>query len=254
MKFTVFTPTFNRAPTLHRPYTSLRQQTYRDFEWLIVDDGSCDETKQLIDGWVVTADFPIRYVWQPNSGKAAAINHGVSLAQGELFLILDSDDTCVPAALERFNHHWERIPDKRLFSGMTCHCMDENGLRIGDEFPIEDSTPIEIHNNLGVRGEKWGFHRTEVLAQHRFPSYGEKFVPDGLVWNRIARQYKIRYINECLRVYHRSHDGLSNARHTSPKSTAQYYLELIRDHRLTAKAYIRNGLNYLRFAYLAWRS
>jgi glycosyltransferase involved in cell wall biosynthesis len=253
VKFTVFTPTFNRGQVLHRAFQSLCAQTLRDFEWLIVDDGSDDDTRKLVEAWSAAADFSIRYQWQANAGKPAATNQGVALAKGELFLVLDSDDACTPNALERFLYHWERIPNQRDFSGITCHSMDENGDRIGDAFPVNDSTPVEVHTNLGVRGEKWGFHRTSVLAQHPFPDFGEKFVPEGLVWNRIARRYKIRYINECLRIYHRSIAGLSQARISSPRSTAQYYLEVIRDHRLTPAAYIRNGLNYLRFSYLARR-
>src|SRR5688572_23550113 len=104
--FTVFTPTHNRAHTLQRVYDSLRGQTFRDFEWLIVDDGSKDGTDRLAAAWARSADFEIRYRRQPNRGKHVAFNAGVRDARGELFLPLDSDDACVPRALERFIHHW----------------------------------------------------------------------------------------------------------------------------------------------------
>lgn len=80
---TVFTPTYNRAATLARVYESLQRQTFRDFEWLIVDDGSEDETAELVERWRSTCSFPIRYLWQPNQGKHVAFNRGVELAQGE---------------------------------------------------------------------------------------------------------------------------------------------------------------------------
>ena len=83
--FTVFTPTFNRACTLHRVYESLSAQTYRDFEWLVVDDGSSDDTRKLIDTWERQARFPLRYIYQPNQGKHVAFNRGVREARGELF-------------------------------------------------------------------------------------------------------------------------------------------------------------------------
>ena len=103
--FTVFTPTYNRAHTLSRVYKSLADQTFKNFEWLIVDDGSTDGTKVLIEKWTEEASFPIRYFYQENQGKHIAHNLGVKKARGELFLSLDSDDTCVPEALERFNYH-----------------------------------------------------------------------------------------------------------------------------------------------------
>src|SRR5690242_19362698 len=99
--FTVFTPTYNRAHTIERVYRSLCTQNCRDFEWLVVDDGSTDGTEALIRQWQHEAEFPIRYFWQPNAGKHVAMNRGVAEASGSLFLTLDSDDACVPWALER---------------------------------------------------------------------------------------------------------------------------------------------------------
>ena len=90
--FTVFTPTYNRAATLARVYESLQRQTFTDFEWIIVDDGSTDETAELVQQWRSESSFPIRYIWQPNQGKHVAFNRGVELARGELFLPHDSDD------------------------------------------------------------------------------------------------------------------------------------------------------------------
>src|SRR5437762_2817315 len=98
MIFTVFTPTYNRAGTLPRVYESLKAQTFRDFEWIIVDDGSADSTQELVQSWIGDLDFPIRYFRQQNQGKHVAVNLGVKEARGEFFLNLDSDDACVPEA------------------------------------------------------------------------------------------------------------------------------------------------------------
>ena len=103
--FTVFTPTFNRAYTLQGVYESLAMQTFRDFEWIIVDDGSTDNTENLISEWKKEANFVIRYYYQTNQGKHIASNKGVKEAQGELFLFLDSDDRCVPQTLEVFKKY-----------------------------------------------------------------------------------------------------------------------------------------------------
>ncbi|HOV80653.1 MAG TPA: glycosyltransferase family A protein [Bacillota bacterium] len=204
--FTVFTPTYNRARTLHRVYESLKNQTYRDFEWLIVDDGSADHTCELVSAWQAEADFPIRYIRQENCGKHLAFNRGAREAKGELFLTLDSDDACVPEALERFKHHWDAIPPviKPQFSSVTALCTDQYGNLIGGKFPydVTDSTYMEIHYKFKVRGEKWGFHRTEAIKKFLFPSVeGARFIPEGIVWSAIADQYKTRFVNEPLRIY-----------------------------------------------------
>lgn len=205
--FTVFTPTYNRAHTLPRVYESLKKQTFHDFEWLIVDDGSVDGTAELVTSWQKDTPFPIRYLWQKNRHKKVAFNRGVREARGELFLPLDSDDECVPYALERFIYHWNQIPAdlKEKFSGVTALCMDQNGRVIGDYFPGEehiDSDSQEIRYKYGVRGEKWGFHRTEILREYPFPEDIKGHVPEGLVWSAIAQKYKTRFVNEALRVYY----------------------------------------------------
>jgi glycosyltransferase involved in cell wall biosynthesis len=202
--FTVFTPTYNRAYTLPRVYESLRAQTYRDFEWLIVDDGSTDGTRELVEGWQ-QADFPIRYVWQENQGKHMAFNLAVEHAQGALFLVLDSDDACVPTALERFYAHWQDITPQRRqeYVGVTALCQDLQGRLVGSFFPADvfDSNSLEIRFKYGIKGEKWGFQRIEVLRQFPFPKLPKIFVQESLVWRRIAQQYRTRYVNEMLRIY-----------------------------------------------------
>lgn len=217
--FTVFTPTYNRADTLHRVYASLAAQTYRDFEWLICDDGSTDDTRERVERWQHQAAFPIRYVWQPNQGKHVAYNHGVREARGELFLGLDSDDACVPHALARLKELWDSIPEsaRARFSAVTVLCVDQHGHLVGDRFPFDptDSDSLEIRYRWKVRGEKWGFQRTAVLEEFPFPVVDDvRHVPPSVVWNAIARRYKTRYVNEVLRIYYvrERPDRLSTAR------------------------------------------
>ena len=204
--FTVFTATYNRAHTLHRVYTSLAQQTFTDFEWLVVDDGSTDNTSQLIKAWKKEASFPIRYIQQDNSGKHVAFNRGVALAEGELLLVLDSDDACVPNALKQFKYHWDNIDDQERpqFSGVTSLCEDQDGKLVGDPFPqdIMDSDSLELRYRYKVQGEKWGFHRTDILCRYPFPEdLKQTYVPEDIIWNKIARKYKTRFVNEKLRIY-----------------------------------------------------
>jgi glycosyltransferase involved in cell wall biosynthesis len=204
--FTVFTPTYDRAHTLHRVYRSLFAQTFRDFEWLIVDDGSTDDTAAVVKLWQQEATFPIRYFYQQNQGKHVAFNRGVRNARGHLFLPLDSDDECTRDALERFLLNWHAIPNAQqsAFCGVTCLCVDQTGKLLGNEFPqrIMDSDSLEVAHRFKVRGEKWGFTRTEILREYPFPEPpGVKFLPEGIVWSQIARRYRTRFVNERLRVY-----------------------------------------------------
>lgn len=137
--FTICTPTYNRAHTLSRVHESLMRQTFRDFEWVVVDDGPTDGTGELVRKW--KADhrtwFPIRYFWQENQHKKVAFNRGVREARGELFLVADSDDWFPPNALETFAEHWRLIPDgeREQFAGVCGLCVYENGRVVGDRFP-----------------------------------------------------------------------------------------------------------------------
>ena len=205
--FTVFTPTFNRARTLPRVHASLAQQTFRDFEWLIVDDGSTDGTRELVETWLAESEFRIRYVHKPNGGKHTAFNTGVDLAQGQLFLCHDSDDACTPDALQVFHDAWVSIDPRRreTFTGVCCLVMDSNGDVVGDRFPADvfdsDSSALRFKYHIG--GEKWAFHRIDVVREFRFPEYeGLRYVPESIVIGRIASRYQERFINKALRIYY----------------------------------------------------
>lgn len=257
--FTVFTPTFNRAGTLHKVYDSLRAQTFKDFEWLIVDDGSTDNTKGLIEKWQSEAEFPIRYIYQENRGKHVAFNRGVKEAKGELFLTFDSDDACVPEALREFKYYWDNIPSEKRedFSGVTALCQDERGNVIGNEFPsvVVDDSPIIMNFKHNVYGDKWGFHRTEILRRCPFPEIvGEKFIPEGIVWNRIALKYKVRFINKKLEIVEYQMDGLTvssvRIRVSNPLGSRLYYKEFI-SLPLPIGKKINNIVNYIRFSFHA---
>jgi glycosyltransferase involved in cell wall biosynthesis len=213
--FTVFTPTYNRAHTLHRVYQSLVAQTYRDFEWSIVDDGSADGTRELVAQWQQENLFPIEYIYQENQGKHIATNRGVATAKGELFLTFDSDDSCVPEALERFKYHWDSIPleQKQQFSAVTCLCKDENGRIVGNKFPFDptDSDSLEVRYRFRIVGDKWGFHRTEIMREFPFPELsGCNYVPEVIVWSAIARKYKTRFVNEPLYTIWAGADRVTN--------------------------------------------
>lgn len=256
--FTVFTPSYNRAHTLGRVYESLQKQTWRDFEWLVVDDGSSDNTAELVQGWAKDADFPIRYLRKENGGKHTAHNLAVTEARGQLFAILDSDDWFTQDALTRFYHHWESIPqtERQNFAGLGALFAAPDGSLIGSNFPAEvfDADDLSIRLKHRVTGDKCGVYRTEVLRQFLFPVVpGERFVTEALVWNRIAMRYKIRFINEVLSIKDYQNEGLSEAsarvRAQNPQAACLYYQEFVnRDYPLPVRVRLRNYANYIRYS------
>lgn len=118
-KITVFTPTYNRGNLLRCVYESLQKQTYKDFEWVIVDDGSTDETERIVTELKNEAKFPIIYKKKKNEGKHIAINEGCCLARGEWFFIVDSDDYLTDDALDAVNYYSNKIRDKSDFAGVV---------------------------------------------------------------------------------------------------------------------------------------
>lgn len=254
-RFSVFTPTFNRARLLPQVYDCLRKQTFRDFEWLIVDDGSTDGTREVVEEWQRAGELEIVYLHQDNGGKHVAFNRGVAIARGELLLPLDSDDVCIPTALERLAHWWLDIPqqDRAEYSGVSCQCADKSGRIVGASFPsaVVDAHPVDFLLRLGVPGERWGFCRVDLLRAFPFPENpGERFVPEGLVWNRIGSRHKIRFIAEALRIYEPLPGGLTSSlvrlRSAYPQSTCQYYQEYLQ-FDLPPLVRARTLINYVRF-------
>ncbi|MCB5362499.1 glycosyltransferase family 2 protein [Pusillimonas sp. CC-YST705] len=212
--FTVMTPTFNRAHTLGRVFESLLAQTGVDFEWLVVDDGSTDNTAQEVAQWQQHAPFPVRYVWQPNRHKKAAFNHGVREARGSWLVALDSDDALEADALAQMQAVIASLPTERqaVFFAVTGLCARPDGRIVGDLFPKDgmDASVLDMVFRYRVAGEKFGCMRTEVLRRFPFPEDVPGFVPESLVWRAIARAgYLSRHVNQVFRVYHDSGDSLS---------------------------------------------
>jgi glycosyltransferase involved in cell wall biosynthesis len=205
--FTIFTPTYNRCHTLYRAFNSLCAQTLRNFEWLVVDDGSTDDTGQLVSTWAKRADFPIRYIRQDHAGKHIAHNRALAEARGVFFAPLDSDDALVPDALQKLFHCWNSIPEqeRHLFYSVDGLCCDQHGNIVGDRYPRDpfDSDLREMKYVYRLAGEKWGVGLTDILRRFPFPDLpGIGYIPEGIVWMDIAKRFKSRAINEVVRVYY----------------------------------------------------
>jgi glycosyltransferase involved in cell wall biosynthesis len=208
--FTVLTPTYNRAQTLPRVYESLSRQTYTDFEWLIVDDGSADGTSDLVRRWQGQAPLRIRCVKMPeNRGIPAARNRGIEEARGRFVVMLDSDDACLPQSLERFKFHWDSIPEGERdgFVGVTTLCNDQHGNPVGSDLHTSplDSDSLEMRHRYRYRHEMWGMQRVDVLRRYPFP--GIRGASEAVAWFEIARRYRTRFFQDRLRTYYIDEPG-----------------------------------------------
>lgn len=261
MLLTIFTPTYNRAYTLPKLFESLKSQTSKDFEWLIVDDGSADETETLIrDYRLQVADcsqknqgFEIRYFKQENGGKHRAINRGLKEARGELFFIVDSDDFLAPDAVEWIGREFEAIRDDERFAGLSGIRITPDGKKIGGDkdFGTIDATALEIRRVHHVQGDLAEMFKTSVLRKYPFLEVeGERFCPEALVWNRIALRYMLRFVHKGIYVCDYLPDGLTakivQIRHRSPLASMTFYAELF-GYEQTFRLKVRAAINFWRF-------
>lgn len=209
---TVFTPTYNRAYIITKLYASLQEQTCRDFEWLVVDDGSTDNTEQLFKIWLKESDLKIRYIKQENGGKHRAINKGVIEAKGEWFFIVDSDDYVPKDSIALISKHIEKVQSDLTIAGVCGMRYYPNGERVGGNVEFNEylCNAFEFRYKYHVRGDLAEVFRVSVLKQYPFPEIeGEKFCPEALVWNAISSKFKILYFNKNTYVCEYLSDGLS---------------------------------------------
>jgi glycosyltransferase involved in cell wall biosynthesis len=258
--FTVFTATYDRAATLPRLKLSLEAQTFQDFEWVIVDDGSTDGTAELVEGWRKESALEIQYIRQEHAGKHVAFNNGVRRARGRLFASVDSDDECVPNALERLLHHWDSIPRalRGSFSAVSALAMRDNGEVVGDGFPTQPWDSDSLHKYFASvgQGDKWGFHRTDVLREFPFPEpAGLEFVSEAVVWFAIARRFRTRYVNEPLLIVHSDAPGERLHRLTRRTTGGRllFHQDIITKYLdfMTTSPWLvlRSGINYCRYSF-----
>ncbi len=213
--FTVFTPTYNRADKIHRVFESLMTQTYTNFEWLIIDDGSTDKTREIVEDFIKKARFPVKYIWQKNQGKHIASNNGLYAAKGYFFLCADSDDKFTPDTLKVFYDTWISIPENKRdeFCGVRLSVMDQYGNRVSDDYSaIEpfDAFFQEAFYIKRFRKETWWMLKTTLHKQFLFPEqFVGVLVPEGIVLRKINTQYKTRCVNKTTRIYFTDYNEFS---------------------------------------------
>ena len=198
---TVFTPAYNRAHTLPRTYESLKNQTCKDFIWLVVDDGSKDGTKELVSSWIKDeSTFEIQYIYKENGGMHTAHNTAYENIRTELNVCIDSDDMMPSNAVELILNKWDEVKNKG-YAGLIGLDSDLNGSIIGKGFPegLTETTLCGYYAS-GGQGDKKLVYRTDVINQYPpYPEFeGEKYVALGCKYRLIDQDYKLAVLDEVL--------------------------------------------------------
>ncbi|MBQ7896608.1 MAG: glycosyltransferase family 2 protein [Oscillospiraceae bacterium] len=213
-KLTVLTPTFNRAGTLGLAYESLCNQSCKDFIWLIVDDGSADETSTIVSQWQLRQNgFDIQYFHKENGGKHTAINFAAKHIVTDLVLILDSDDYLTADAVSTVLESWKNYGSDTSLCGLSFHKGYDN-IRPIQAFPqkICRSNHIDFRINSNFPGDCCEVIRTDVLRQFPFPEYpGERFLGEGYLWVNAAHKYDTVYISKIIYICNYLDGGLTKS-------------------------------------------
>lgn len=216
---TVFTPTYNRAHTLEKLYQSLLQQDCYDFEWLVINDGSTDNTDTLFKEWLNKEQpFSIRYYVVKNGGKQRAINEALKLAHGEYFFIVDSDDTLLPHAISFIINAFKSLPKDESFIGISGikGGLDEKPLyripKINSTIGYVDANNLE-REQYGLQADMAEAFYTDKIRKYTFPIWeGEKFTPEAVIWNQMALDgYQLRWFNKVIYLCEYQSDGLTRS-------------------------------------------
>lgn len=252
MMITVLTPTFNREGVLRSLWDSLQKQTVKDFEWLVVDDGSTDGTKNLITQLQEKSDFPIRYIYKSNGGKHTALNVGIQTICSELTFIVDSDDCVTDDAVESILKIHKKYRSQNNICGYAFLRAFPDGKVNGKKFNVDEK--IGSYIDVRVNGDDTGADKAEVFKTHclkefPFPEYpNEKFLGEDLVWVRMARKYEMVHINKAIYVGNYLEDGLTNNRRkhniASPIG-CMHRAEEFMESDLKTRYRIKGGLQYI---------
>ena len=212
-ELTVLTPTYNRGSFLHILYESLCKQTCKVFQWLIIDDGSTDETKQVVDSFT-NQGFEIDYYRKQNGGKHTALNYAHPYIKGELVCIVDSDDWLLPEAVDRIlesKKQYFTVERVKLLTFLRGKSPKESVCRTFPEMP-EISNHIDFRVNGKRSGDCCEVISTDVLKEFPFPEHpGEKFLGEGYLWNNAGFKYDTVYIPEIIYICEYLEGGLTKS-------------------------------------------
>lgn len=220
-KITLFTPTYNRGYIIEKLYRSLQRQSVKNFEWLVVDDGSSDNTEQIFCEWIKEEkSFDIRYYKTINGGKHRAVNYGLDLAQGEFFMVVDSDDYLTDDAVEKLCMWLEELDKDSLLMGVAANkgysVSETPNNYFASSYLDKTLLEMDLYKEDGKKvlsGERALCFRTDFHRRYKYPEFdGEKFLTEAVVYNRMANDgYKMRFYNDIIWIYEYQTDGLTHS-------------------------------------------
>lgn len=254
-ELTIFTPTYNRAYILPKLYESLCKEPTDDFIWLIVDDGSSDNTHDIVDKWQKEGRIEIVYHKQQNGGKMRAHNKGVELCSTPLFFCIDSDDQIAEGAVEKIKKISYLLKEDNSLSGIVAKRFIVNRLSSNNLPNLQRSTLHDIYK-IGFKGDTSLVFKTSVLREYAFPEIeGEKFVTEAYVYNQIDQKYELLIMNEYLMRCEYQEDGYTvnaNSLYLKyPKGWAMYYAQYYNYYANTMRDKIKYMAYYISMCKLA---
>ncbi len=253
-ELTIFTPSWNRAHTLPRLYGSLCTQTCRDFEWLVIDDGSTDGTEELVRGWMTEGKLPIRYIRKENGGLYTGYNLAYETIETELNVCIDSDDCLPEDAVETILRVWREKGSDRYAGLIGLDCGLSDGKAIGGRFPegMEECYLLDLYARRLHRGDAKQVMRTDLMKrvapQEGFP--GEKYFNPIYMLLQVCDEYPLLVVNHCLcLVEYQQADSMSRSIWhqyiDSPRSFAKMRRLEMSLHRNTAANRFRSAIHYV---------
>lgn len=253
MKLTIFTPSYNRANTLPRLYESLKRQTSGEFCWLIVDDGSTDNTRDIVMEWTRENKIEISYHYQENQGKPMAHNQGAALAKTELFACVDSDDYLADSAVEEIINCWKNHA-KKTDVGILAFKTTERGpvTKIRPGKKRRRSTLKNAYDHWGLEGDTMLVFRTEVVKRYQFPQFpGEKFVPESYLYDQIDQDGYLILLKKPLYICEYQEDGYSSNMPKLLKNNPCGYMAFIKQRLTIDKTFKERFSDSIRYVAMA---
>lgn len=241
-KLTIFTPTYNRAYILPKLYNSLMNQSNKEFIWLVVDDGSTDETEMLVKKWIDESNICIQYIKQENQGKHIAHNTGVENCQTELFFCVDSDDYLLEHAIETILDDCQKINSEEI-CGIVSIRITEDMSPIGTDMPqnIKYSSLTDLYQKYGLRGDTALIFKTQVLREFKFPQIkGEKFIGEEYIYCQIDVMYKLYISYDKYYVCNYLEDGYTTNMFKLITNNPKGYMKLKQIKLKTSKGFFPN--------------
>lgn len=256
---TIYTPTYNRAQCLGHLYQSLMNQTDLNFEWLIVDDGSTDETRQIVEMFKADGVLKIRYIHKENGGVNSVMDCAAQNTENEIIWRVDSDDSIKENAVEQIYANWHLVAHDDSLVGLVFLSENRDGTLVG-KHPFKEnfkSNFFDYQACYGASGDRAEVCKTRIMKEYPFPSFpGEKFCPEGLMWNRVAQKYGAIYIPQVIHIRNvESGDAISRRIVETLKKNSMgslsYYSELLnmcKSRKIKLLYYLKNSILFWRYA------